>query len=303
MAFNEVTKKMDKFDKINTELLQSALSKLEASRTTEYYNTAEDEQNRDQYYQGIDFQSSPQDLFKALSEIVRNTHKKKLAYQPSEHLYPDVDLQPDMTIRSIYSEKEYSPEEFIYEDLRIDQERGRRMRETISSGDDYGGHFFSQLLNSLEDDLPYNCEHVVPQSWFGKRQPMKGDLHHLFACEEKCNQFRDNIPYFDFTGIEGTVKTDCGHKKAGGFEPSGGKGAVSRAVLYFLLRYTGEINSVSSEYTKAGIKILLAWHRDFEPEIYEKHRNAVIFKKQGNRNPFIDLPPLAEKVDFSLGLG
>ena len=50
----------------------------------------------------------------------------------------------------------------------------------------------------LEAQLPYNCEHVVPQSWFAHKEPMRGDLHHLFACESGCNSFRSNIPYFDF---------------------------------------------------------------------------------------------------------
>jgi endonuclease I len=38
----------------------------------------------------------------------------------------------------------------------------------------------------------------VPQSWYAKAEPMRGDLHHLFACEPRCNSFRSNIPYFDF---------------------------------------------------------------------------------------------------------
>jgi endonuclease G, mitochondrial len=39
---------------------------------------------------------------------------------------------------------------------------------------------------------------VVPQPWFAKREPMRGDLHHLFACESRCNAFRGNTPFFDF---------------------------------------------------------------------------------------------------------
>jgi endonuclease I len=47
----------------------------------------------------------------------------------------------------------------------------------------------------VEEALPFNCEHVVPQSWFGKAEPMRGDLHHLFACESRCNSFRGNTPF------------------------------------------------------------------------------------------------------------
>jgi deoxyribonuclease I len=42
-----------------------------------------------------------------------------------------------------------------------------------------------------------NTEHIVPQSWFGAVEPMKGDLHHLFVCEPECNIARSNFPYED----------------------------------------------------------------------------------------------------------
>ena len=38
------------------------------------------------------------------------------------------------------------------------------------------------LISIFSDNL-FNCEHVVPQSWFDKKEPMRGDLHHLFACD------------------------------------------------------------------------------------------------------------------------
>ena len=72
--------------------------------------------------------------------------------------------------------------------------------------------------------MPFNCEHVVPQSWFGKDEPMRGDLHHLFACEPRCNSFRGNTPYFDFADSEEAVMTDCGRREGNRFEPRGGHG-------------------------------------------------------------------------------
>lgn len=294
---------MNKFDETNSALLAYALSKLEQSKEENYYNDFQDGQNRDQYYKDIVFESNGEELFQQLSQLTRKTHKNQLPYQPAQHLYPDVDLQPDNSIHSIYSKEIFSPETLIVEDLRTDQMRGEQMRKKIVEAENFGGQSLTNFFDALEDQLPYNCEHVVPQSWFDKHQPMKGDLHHLFACEKKCNQFRGNIPYFDFNGVEGTVKTDCGQTNGEGFEPLGGKGRVARAVLYFLLRYPGEINRVKNEYTEAGIEIILTWHDNAKPEVYEKHRNAVIFSKQGNRNPLIDFPELAKKINFSLGLG
>ncbi len=40
-------------------------------------------------------------------------------------------------------------------------------------------------------------------------------------------------------------------------------------------------------------QILLAWHEQDPVTEWELHRNAAIFDRQGNRNPFIDHPALA----------
>ncbi len=51
------------------------------------------------------------------------------------------------------------------------------------------------------------------------------------------------------------------------------------------------------------MQTLLQWHRDDPPAAYEKHRNAAIYEKQGNRNPLIDFPEWADSIDFGAGLG
>lgn len=132
---------------------------------------------------------------------------------------------------------------------------------------------------------------------------MRGDLHHLFACESGCNSFRGNTPYFDFPDFEEVVRHECGKREEHKFEPGGGKGTVARATLYFLLRYPGEINRTAKEYTQDRIAMLLTWHKDFPVDNYERHRNQAIFERQGNRNPLIDRPKWATKIDFRLGLG
>jgi endonuclease I len=155
----------------------------------------------------------------------------------------------------------------------------------------------------LEASLPYNCEHVVPQSWFDKRQPMRGDLHHLFACQSQCNSFRGNIPYFDFADFEEVVRVGCGKREDDRFEPKEGKGPAARATLYFLLRYPGQINDGEGEFRLDRLDILLRWHEQFPVTLYERHRNAAIAVVQGNRNPLIDFPEWAERIDFTHGLG
>jgi endonuclease I len=88
----------------------------------------------------------------------------------------------------------------------------------------------------------------------------------------------------------------CGKSENNSFEPENNKGIVARAVLYFLVRYPGEL---SNHYaTKEDINLLLSWHQAQAVTLFEKHRNQSIYKVQGNRNPFIDNPDWGNEVNF-----
>ncbi|GBF05458.1 hypothetical protein DAERI_040218 [Deinococcus aerius] len=239
------------------------------------------------YYAGVPEGGTPQARFLALSDLVTRTHTRTPTYDPADELYPWVDLWPDGKLRSLYSAREHTPGELIAAD-RAAQER----RTTLAAREGLS-------VDALEEALPYNCEHVVPQSWFGKREPMRGDLHHLFACEPGCNSFRGNTPYFDFPDYGEAVRSDCGRRDPGEFEPAHGKGAAARATLYFLLRYPGVVR----QYGERHLATLLAWHTAEPPAEWERHRNAAIFGRQGNRNPLIDHPEWADGIAFSEGLG
>jgi endonuclease G, mitochondrial len=265
----------------------------------EYYDEEQDLQDRDGYYSGVNLNASGDDLYRSLSKLVAKTHKKKLSYSPSKHLYPWVDLREDGELISIYSGASFSVEEFIQHDENAEAAR-RSELESIMALESFATDDLAGIMDALEASHPYNCEHVVPQSWFNKREPMRGDLHHLFSCEVRCNSFRGNLPFTEF-GLE-KVMEDCGESIGGKFEPLGGKSAVARATLYFLLRYPGEINNKQNEYTADSLGTLLSWAQQPVSE-YEKHRNQAIFEKQGNRNPLIDFPELVDKINFRLGLG
>ncbi len=128
---------------------------------------------------------------------------------------------------------------------------------------------------------------------------MRGDLHHLFACESGCNSFRGNFPYFDFADYEEVVRQACGRREAEGFEPGAGKGPVARATLYFLLRYPGLVGDAEQELSPDRLELLLTWHEQDPVSEYERHRNFAIAEIQGNRNPLIDYPDWARRLDFS----
>jgi endonuclease G len=266
-----------------------------------YYPKAEDEKDRNQYYRGIAIEAAE---FSGLHELLEKTHTKPLKYNPSAHLYPKIDLYPDGLIRSIYSDKTYTAQELILSDRKVDLDRELAFIQ-LSKEKSLDLSSFNEKVDSLESSLPYNCEHVVCQSWFGKREPMKGDLHHLFACESNCNSFRNNHTYFDFPNYDpvqtAAIEKDrlkCGYLEQDRFEPENNKGIVARAVLYFLVRYPRAI----SKYKSADIAMLKLWSAKQEVSNYERHRNREIFLSQGNRNPFIDFPGLEQNIDFSAAI-
>jgi endonuclease G, mitochondrial len=279
--------------------VQAALDIFERSRSRKYYDAAQDKQDRDAYYVGINLRANATAMFQALSGLLERTHSNKPRYKPMVELYPWIDLHPNGKLQSIYSGEQFEPVEFIRADFRTEALRVAREMKLREKG------ATEAEFDLLEATLAFNCEHVVPQSWFGKQEPMRGDLHHLFACESGCNSFRSNTPYMEFDDFGEKIRGKCGKSEGAGFEPesSQGKGVVARATLYFLVRYPGLINANNRELTADKIPMLLEWHQSNPVTEYELHRNQAIFARQGNRNPFIDFPDWVGKVDFKKGLG
>ncbi len=288
------------------QMLRDALAEATAARTRPYYDEPRDRRERDRYYQGLPRALDPTERFARLHDLLRRTHTTRLRYAPGEHIYPVVDLRPNLKLQSIYSGREFTPEELIRSDFEIAQLRAARLRERTAVEPLLSTEQLAAELGWIEAQFPFNCEHVVPQSWFRRQEHMRGDLHHLFACEPRCNTFRSNTPYFDFPDfgeVAEATRHDCGRSEGNKFEPLAGKGPVARATLYFLLRYPGEINRTSREYEEERLQVLLAWHEADPVTVYERHRNTTIQAKQGNRNPLIDFPAWATGIDFRLGLG
>lgn len=278
--------------------LAAALVNLAASSTRPYYDQAADLTAREAYYAGISA-DDPTALRLALTRRLESTHEHRPAYKPIRLLYPWVDLHPDKQLHGIYSDNSFAPEELMEADAAVEAARIGRWQEFMLHESAPGPEAIEAELDLLEASLPFNCEHVVPQSWFAKKEPMRGDLHHLFACESTCNSYRGNIPYFDFPDFDEAVRHSCGRRETGKFEPSKGKGPVARATLYFLLRYPGAIGDEARELQRAALEMLLNWHRNQPADLYEQHRNAAIAEIQGNRNPLIDHPEWAERIDFA----
>jgi len=234
-----------------------------------------------------------------LAELLERTHEREPRYQPMRLVYPWVDVHPDGLLRSVYSGKTFPPEDLIRADAAVEGLRTERWQELVRRETALAPDALEAEFDTLERSLPYNCEHVVPQSWFAKAEPMRGDLHHLFACESGCNSFRGNFPYFDFAEAEEALRHACGRRENEGFEPAAGKGPVARATLYFLLRYPGQIGDAVRELAPERLDLLLAWHEEDPVGEYERHRNLAIAELQGNRNPLIDHGDWAGRIDFA----
>ena len=178
----------------------------------------------------------------------------------------------------------------------------------------------------------YNREHLVPQSVFEEKTPQRSDRHHLFLADGKVNQIRSSYPFGETDATNGFSGLSNESKALGQFgiassgytgnvyEPDDEyKGDVARAVLYMVIRYAtsdvcktygGSANSYpvttwsnamfsSSLSTNYGLSdkakaVFLAWHRADPVSAKEVARNNGVEAKQGNRNPFIDLPDLVE---------
>ena len=178
----------------------------------------------------------------------------------------------------------------------------------------------------------YNREHLVPQSVFDERTPQRSDRHHLFLADGKVNQIRSSYPFGETDATNGFSGLSNANKALGQFgvaasgytgnvyEPDDEyKGDVARAVLYMVIRYAtsdvcktygGSANAYpvttwsnamfsSSLNTNYGLSdkaktVFLAWHRADPVSPKEVARNNGVEAKQGNRNPFIDLPDLVE---------
>ncbi len=79
------------------------------------------------------------------------------------------------------------------------------------------------------------------------------------------------------------------------------KGGTARALLYFYLRYF-DANIRQGSFDKnrfwvSNVADFIKWSEVVDPvnEIDIK-RNELVFKKQGNRNPFVDIPNLASLI-------
>jgi len=169
----------------------------------------------------------------------------------------------------------------------------------------------------------YNREHSFPRSWFGGEvAPMNTDVFHIYPTDIYVNSQRGSDPY----GVcaDGTRLTygsyvakgksgKCTYPGYSGdvFEPDDEyKGDLARTYFYMVTCYKSEIpswptgktaqldykNNKYKAFSTWTINMLMEWTRMDPVSDKEIKRNDAVYGIQGNRNPFIDHPELAEYI-------
>ena len=177
----------------------------------------------------------------------------------------------------------------------------------------------------------YNREHSIPQSWWGGGTGGIGnDIFHVLPTDGKINGVRSNYEYGVVNGgtnwngnkygsagswatDKKTIATAANESVKGSgnvFEPKNQyKGDWARGILGTIVKWqqsnlTTSNNFFSGTYdaahyfglTKKAVVLLMKWHREDPVSQKEIDRNNGIQQTQGNRNPFIDYPYLAEYI-------
>lgn len=180
----------------------------------------------------------------------------------------------------------------------------------------------------------YNREHSIPKSWFCDcTTGMGADLFHLVPTDGKVNGMRSNYAFGEVASATytynnsklGSAKkititntmlgtsftTSSVPEKV--FEPADEyKGDFARGYFGTMIKWTTSYTMSSGDgkwffnntYTEGGhfglanygLALLMKWHRQDPVSQKEIDRNNGIQATQGNRNPFIDHPELAEYI-------
>ncbi|HEY5508682.1 MAG TPA: endonuclease, partial [Paludibacter sp.] len=161
-----------------------------------------------------------------------------------------------------------------------------------------------------------HIEHSFPKSWWGA-YPNNAykDLFHLYPADASANESKNNLPLGEVTGTPGfnngvtkvgkngfeTAYTDnC-------FEPADEyKGDFARSYFYIASIYENLAPLMQSPMVITGstypfwkpwaIDLLLKWSLQDPVSPKELARIEAVYTIQGNRNPFIDYPDLAEYI-------
>ncbi len=142
---------------------------------------------------------------------------------------------------------------------------------------------------------------VVKSSYNDERDQPHYDLHQIFVSTRKIINNRGNKLLGSFQSSSFGKKQKCGivfrKNNFSSFIPYKNEGTVARAILHMLIFYQ---NRVKRKYVpEKYLKWIQKTAKNSPVPLWEKQRNALIYKIQGIRNVFVDNPHLSDKFNIS----
>lgn len=166
-----------------------------------------------------------------------------------------------------------------------------------------------------------NIEHSFAKSWWGDGRQAAQDVQHLCPSNSTANSAKGSWPMAVVDGTtsfsNGCIKVGKSSSKPGmtldAWEPADEyKGDFARMYMYMVTCYedyatlwTGNsINQLDNNtypvFEQWTVDLLLKWNKQDPVSQKEITRTNEAYKVQGNRNPYIDYPQLAEYIWGSL---
>lgn len=185
------------------------------------------------------------------------------------------------------------------------------------------GYFWDMYSNYKRTawSASMNREHNMPKSWWStapETTTAYSDLHNLYPSDAGANTAKSNYPLGvvggnpDYTnGVVKVGKNTYSGYVGTVFEPANQyKGDFARDYMYVVTCYENYANNWRSTGTASMLfsggtypvfkpyaaNLLLEWSRNDPVSEKEIVRNNAVYLLQGNRNPFIDYPVLAELI-------
>ena len=172
-----------------------------------------------------------------------------------------------------------------------------------------------RFFNGYSAIKDMNIEHSLPKSWWGASNVNAyRDLFHLYPADGLTNITKSNLPLGEVSGIptldnskskiglngfESAYTDNC-------FEPADEfKGDFARSYFYISTIYEDFAplwqspmmnNNTYPVWKPWAIDLLLKWNKEDPVSPKELARIEAVYNIQGNRNPFIDYPDLANYI-------
>lgn len=239
------------------------------------------ENTLDEYYQDALIGKSGEELANALKTVIRS--HERLMPQFDEytlwHYFEMTDVHADGTVWDMFSND------------KVPFAGNGEIHAVL-------GYTHMVFPEWAGDILPYNMEISL-------------DLHNIYPCNIDVANAIYNMIVWDVDEVtynNGALcigQTDIAGTTVRAYEPNDEyKGDIARAIMYAVVCYGGEFHWQGQSwnlfndnsypvFNSLSEAILLAWHEADPVSEKEKTRNDVVYRLQGNRNPFVDYPDLA----------